>query len=335
MIAAAAAGLGRNAKVCKACSDSFQKGKTALMVASEHGDHELVRALLDKGADVNAKTPYGSSALMCASSRKVVRALLDKGADITTRTEMGDTALTEASRRGLSEVVQVLLENGADVNAKNEHGWTALITAARLGHLQIVRALLAMGADISANDEHGETALSWSPGGDYGDAILALLWQAKLARERGQRTLKSPTLASAPQTVKIFEKAADGTFTESQGDNTLAPVLFAQAEHLYNKVMKAAKSNTIMPDDERDVAACIGFLTKLIEVHPTRSSGVPNGMRAAMYFISAQITRSRDQLERAKSDYIAAIQMGDSDPKNLANWHESLDQIETVRGMIP
>ncbi len=89
-----------------------------LFEAARKGDAAAVTALLDKGADVNAKFRYGT------------------------------TALFKAAERGNTEVVKVLLARGADVNVKDTfYSATALTWAISNDHLDIVRALLEKGAE--------------------------------------------------------------------------------------------------------------------------------------------------------------------------------------------
>jgi ankyrin repeat protein len=146
--------------------NNFVGGETALMLAilaPVKTNLEVVRALLAKGADVNAKTSDGMTALMLAAEYEgidVVQALLAKGADVNAKASGGTTALMFASKQGHLEVVQTLLAKGADVNAKRkESGWTSLMAAAGNGHLEVVQALLAKKADVNAKANDGTTAL--------------------------------------------------------------------------------------------------------------------------------------------------------------------------------
>ena len=89
-----------------------------------------------------------------------VQALIDAGANVDAKDEYGWTALMEAAARGHTATVQALLEGGADVNAKEKEGSTALMWAAFWGHTDTVQALLDAGADINATNNEGETALA-------------------------------------------------------------------------------------------------------------------------------------------------------------------------------
>jgi ankyrin repeat protein len=77
-----------------------------------------------------------------------VKALLDKGADVNAKYRYGATALFKAAERGHAEVVRLLLERGADVNAKDTfYGATAMTWALDNGHVEVVRALVAKGSE--------------------------------------------------------------------------------------------------------------------------------------------------------------------------------------------
>jgi outer membrane protein assembly factor BamB len=114
-----------------------------LWTAARRGDAEAVRALLDRGADANAKTAYGTTALFLAADRghlEVVRVLLQHKADVNAKdTFYQSTALDWAARKEHAEVVKALLEAGA------KGGDDVLVSAAASGSTDMVRAVLAKG----------------------------------------------------------------------------------------------------------------------------------------------------------------------------------------------
>src|SRR5687767_9891484 len=91
-----------------------------------------------------------------------VRALLDKGVDVNTKFRYGATALSYAADKGHLEVVKLLIERKADVNVKDTfYSATPIIWAAQKGHAGVVGALLDAGAEgkddalvIAANGNH-------------------------------------------------------------------------------------------------------------------------------------------------------------------------------------
>ena len=144
----------------------------ALLKAAVNNDAAAMKALLDRGADPNAKTAAGATALLwSAGDPAKVRMLIAKGAHVNVRSAMGNTPLlVAASVDGNFESVRMLIEHGADVNAKNSTkfpmpipvgapGGTAVHNAAQLSDSRTLALLLARGAPVDARDEMGATPL--------------------------------------------------------------------------------------------------------------------------------------------------------------------------------
>ena len=61
---------------------------------------------------------------------EIVRLLVENGAEVNNKNNDGTTALLWAASKGYLEIVRLLVENGAEVNSKNNDGTTALLSAA-------------------------------------------------------------------------------------------------------------------------------------------------------------------------------------------------------------
>ena len=119
-------------------------------MAAHEGDEESARALLERGARVNAGKPEGITPLLLAVDSEnlgLVKLLLDSGADIKARRSDGYTALMDAAAAGNAEMVSLLLAHGAEVNARTAGGMTALSAAMRKpANDAVVRLLKDAGA---------------------------------------------------------------------------------------------------------------------------------------------------------------------------------------------
>ena len=150
-----------------------------LVDAAAGQDAAAVRALLDAGAEVNARRADGATALLWAAHRDdlaMVELLLAAGADPDAADEHGVTPLMRASENASPGVVQALLDAGADPGAAQSSGLTPLMIAARTGERDVVRGLLAHGADVNAvTHETGVTALMWAVAAPHPDIVHVLL----------------------------------------------------------------------------------------------------------------------------------------------------------------
>lgn len=102
---------------------------TPLHKASEHGNESVVISMLEKGANVHARSKWGDTPLHMASEYghgSIVSILLESGANVNVKNNFGSTPLHDASSKGHEAVVSVLLDNGADHTMINNAGKTPL-----------------------------------------------------------------------------------------------------------------------------------------------------------------------------------------------------------------
>jgi len=87
-----------------------------LIEASYNGNIEIVKLLIETGADINAKNNYGSTSLMYASKighKKIVLLLIEAGADINAKNNYGYTVLMFATANNYKDIVALLKKYGA------------------------------------------------------------------------------------------------------------------------------------------------------------------------------------------------------------------------------
>jgi ankyrin repeat protein len=169
-----------------------EQNQTALHQAASRGQTPIVKLLLERGADVNAKNLFGQTPLLApvySGSLDTVRALLAAGADVDARSVLsGQTPLLAVSSLQ-TKVVEALLKEGADVNAKGEaYHETALMLAAVTGNKATVRVLLEKGADVKAASTNGRTAMLMAEALGHAE-VVKLLEDAGAPRETSKALL--------------------------------------------------------------------------------------------------------------------------------------------------
>ncbi len=155
---------------------------TPLLVALYHVEHlpwgqieirynpspnpEIVRALLDKGADANATDDIRTTPLffgVVSGNTQVVDLLLKHGAKINQTGPVGTSLLLTSAGQGRIEMMQYLLSHGSDVKERNALGETALICTVRYARMpDAVKLLLDHHIDVNAQDNARKTALFYS-----------------------------------------------------------------------------------------------------------------------------------------------------------------------------
>ncbi len=131
-----------------------EEGYDSLYDAAAWGYIDVIRQLIAAGAE-----PKKSLALLVAANQsndELVKLLIDKGANVHAVDDEGKTPLHNAVRPPNSKVVKVLIDAGADVNAKDGNGVSVLqeaLKAAKLphyqGNIEVVKQLILAGADSS------------------------------------------------------------------------------------------------------------------------------------------------------------------------------------------
>ncbi|MBE3042648.1 ankyrin repeat domain-containing protein [Candidatus Bathyarchaeota archaeon] len=135
----------------------------SLQQAVGAGDTQLVRQLLDHGADLEAEDFEGHSPLRNAvkkRNREAVSILVESGADLESRCNLGATPLYWAATHNDLELAKLLISHGADVNSRKFRSQCPiLVAAASDGHPDMVDLLIKSGCDIRCRAPNGITAL--------------------------------------------------------------------------------------------------------------------------------------------------------------------------------
>ena len=163
-----------------------EEGATAFLRASQSGDVELMRLLLERGADPKINTKLGVTPLAAAAGIGWVEGVT-----------------SERSPEQTVEAVKLLLELGVDPNYQADTGRTALHGAAHKGATEVVRILVAAGArmdirDFGNTDNRGSAELAahtWLPI-DYADGLVRVGVQSAIAHPETAKVLRELMLAA-------------------------------------------------------------------------------------------------------------------------------------------
>ncbi|KAJ5660357.1 Pfs NACHT and Ankyrin domain protein [Penicillium longicatenatum] len=169
----------------------------ALQATSAEGHRDILKLLLDQGAEINAEGGHYGSALQAASAEDhldIVKLLLDRGANVNAQCGPFGNALQAASVEGYQDIVKLLLDKGADVNAKGGFFGNALQAASLEGHHDIVKLLLDEGADVNVKGDFLGNAFKAASFGGHQEIfnLLQRHYITSLAKHFGFRISSSP-----------------------------------------------------------------------------------------------------------------------------------------------
>ncbi len=206
-------------------------------MSASANDTASCKFLLKKGAAATAKGFAGTTALISAAgygNAELVKLLIERGADVNSQSEPafvkvknGDIAignltplLLAVSAPG-SETVRLLLDAGADVNARDVRGMTPLMLAVASDHAneKVVRMLLSKSPAVDVKSKAGETALDWAMK-FQNPAILPLVQKASHGIEpvKQQPVLatyaKLDARAAVEKSVRLLQRTHSSFFRE-------------------------------------------------------------------------------------------------------------------------
>lgn len=139
-------------------NEKDKDGFTALMVAVKiKAPIEIIKTLLDEGADINSEDDWAYNALDHAVENNYVDAaklFIDKGADVNRTAGYNRTALMIAAEANSADAIKLLLDNGADIDVRDTmHNWSALMHAAAKNAPDAIRVLIKRGANSSLRND--------------------------------------------------------------------------------------------------------------------------------------------------------------------------------------
>ena len=140
---------------------------TALMKAVQANDAAAVKKLIAQGANVNELDASGDAPLVMAAYQgrtEIVKLLLEAGADVAAVDPgMKATALHAAAYAGRTEAARLLIEYHIDIDKQGPfNGYTALHDAIWQNNVEVAEVLIQAGANLTLKAHSGETPLDFA-----------------------------------------------------------------------------------------------------------------------------------------------------------------------------
>ncbi|MEP3895219.1 MAG: ankyrin repeat domain-containing protein [Litorimonas sp.] len=244
---------------------------TPLHMAAAYGTTDDVKAMLDAGASVKARTIVGLTPLHLSGTEQKLNILLEAGADLNARDDSGRTPLLRAAKWGTHEYMSALIAAGAKTIIRDRDGSTPLHLAAKRDGSEGISVLLNAGAKVNARDNDGSTPLHLAF--DNEDLNLALV-RALLAaaadvnarNEVGFTPLHFAAMRGTEESINfLLNVGANGSAKSLKGNS---PFYFAKDN---NKIIDTdaywkLRDASFEPDPE-DIAEHLRLLGKLAVEH--------------------------------------------------------------------
>ncbi|MBN1409232.1 MAG: ankyrin repeat domain-containing protein [Spirochaetales bacterium] len=222
-------------------------------LAARIGKTRVITELLDKGADINARTAdTQETALHLAATEgyaETVDLLLKKGAEIEAKDETGMTPLHKAALENRTECARFLIEAGAEIDAVEHENKTPLHFACEYGHRSMTDLLLKYKANPDALNERKFTPLYLASCFGYTD-IMTLLLEKGAHLEAGAEGGPYPLTAAVSNaeleaTKLLLKKGADPNYIEKDpdGGSYVQPMLHSAAANDNTEILKLLLEN--------------------------------------------------------------------------------------------
>ncbi|KAF7969249.1 hypothetical protein HWV62_27901 [Athelia sp. TMB] len=245
--------------------------------AFTHGHENILEALLENGADVNAWA--GSGAVHKALSKghtSIARVLIANGSGEKMRGSGGGVSLHFAASLGDEALVRLLLKHGAEPDFAEENGATALHIASFKGHISVVKCLLSSGAGVNLPTNDGLTALHLASWQGHEDLVLQILGSGanpQLQNSAGQTALHTASRAGHEGVVRSLLEYGTHLDTRQANGNT-SLILGAASGH--EAVVRLLLESGADPNVRGDCGATALHVASSLDIDAVQQWRIPD-----------------------------------------------------------
>jgi len=228
---------------------------------------ELVKYLLDQGADANEKAANGGDSAITVATYSgnitLMEMLLDYGADIEIANKDGQTPIIRTKN---TLALSLLVKRGANINAKDNYGYTALRWATQNGNIPAMKLLLDSGANTEIRCNLGRTPIFHT--NDHEEALSLLMKKGANINAKDREGKTALRLATQIGDIPLMKLLLDSGADTEIGDNLGQTPIFHTEKHFEALSLLMEKGAIIDAKDKDgktalDVAIEWGF--KLME----------------------------------------------------------------------
>lgn len=239
------------------------------VTAAQTGNLRQIKELLDSGAGINASSK-DFTALMAASAfnhADIVKYLVDRGANINSKDCDGFTALMYAAEHRNLDVLKILIDHGAEVNAKDNFGhsvlyWALFDTIENANDFEVIHLLIKNGAETK-NIALPDIVVDHNAIADYEIT--------KIKRDIGGNAFKTPTPSDYSNALhELLDKAENAEKLYGPRHPYVATTIsniaeiyrlqgrYQESEALFNRALSIYEE--YLGDDHPHVATCLNNL---------------------------------------------------------------------------
>ena len=249
-----------------------------LIAAAWKNDLRRARALIDQGADVNAKDNTVQSAYLISTSEGYLELLnltLGHGADVDSKDSFNGTGLIRAADRGHADIAGRLIQADIKINHINNLGWTALHEAIILGngsrrYVDTVLVLVAGGADLRLPSQRDQISpLDHATAKGYNE--IAKVLETALDADKPSKQVANRRLLAAAQrgdTTAAALAVRAGANLETRDPRGRTPLLLAVTEDrlAVARVLVHLGANPDAVDDQHDTPWLVTGVTGSVDM---------------------------------------------------------------------
>ena len=246
----------------------------ALSSAAENGHTDIVRILINEGAELNIRDKLDNTPLIKAAIGgydNTIRELINEGAEVNVENVSGITPLTYAAIGGHDETLKTLIEKGAEVNRENNQGATSIIHAAKYGQTGAIQILIDKGADVkNIADKRGNTPLMAATQNEHIDAISLLVNAGagmNRADNQGNTALMIAIIEGKEDVAKSLLEYGkiELDSTNKEGKNTLMLAIQNKMDHVSLLLIKRG-IDVSKTDEDNNTALLLAILNDRMDI---------------------------------------------------------------------